>query len=83
MRRLWRLLGWFLAVDAMITIFGPATAPLLLFLAADSIVGLLIIRCCIEMQAATMAVPDGGMPRLPLSRRLATILQQDGPRSDC
>jgi hypothetical protein len=83
LRRLWRLLGWFLAVDAVITVFGPATAPLLLFLAADSIVGLLIIRGCTEVQAATMAVPDDGMPLLPLSRRLATILHQDGPRSDC
>jgi hypothetical protein len=83
LRRLWRLLGWFLAVEAMITVFGPATAPLLLFLAADSIVGLLIIRCCTETQAVTMAVPDGGMPLLPLSRRLAPILRQDGPRSDC
>jgi hypothetical protein len=83
LRRLRRLLGWFLAVDAMITVFGPATAPLLLFLAADSIVGLVIIRGCTEMQAATMVVPDSGMPLLPLSRRLATMLQQDGPRSDC
>jgi hypothetical protein len=83
LRRLWSLVGWFLAVDTMITVFGPATAPLLLFLAADSIVGLVIIRCCTEMQATTMAVPDGGMPPLPLSRRLATMLQQDSPRSDC
>ncbi len=56
MRRLWRLLGWFVVVDALITIFGVTTAPLLLSLAADSVVGLLIIRSCMEMREA-MARP--------------------------
>ena len=59
MRRFWRLLGWFVVVDALITIFGVTTAPLLLSLVADSVVGLLIIRSCMEMRAA-MASP--GMP---------------------
>jgi hypothetical protein len=81
--RLWWLLGWFLAVDALITIFGPATAPLLLFLAVDSVVGVLIIRGCKEMQTPPLAATDDEMPLLPLSRRLAAILQQDGFGSDC
>ncbi len=61
MRRFWRLLGWFVVVDALITIFGVTTAPLLLSLAADSVVGLLIIRSCMEMRAAMASpgVPDG------------------------
>ncbi len=61
MRRLWRLLGWFVVVDALITIFGVTTAPLLLSLAADGVVGLLIIRSCMEMRAAMASpgVPDG------------------------
>lgn len=44
MRRLARLLGWFVVVDTLITIFGVITAPLLLFLAADTAVGWLVIR---------------------------------------
>ena len=52
MQRLCRFLGWFVVVDVLITMFGTTTAPVLLSLAADSIVGWLIIRSCIEMRAA-------------------------------
>lgn len=48
MRRLWRLFGWFIVVDLLITIFGATTAPLLVLLALDAAVGLLVIRICIE-----------------------------------
>lgn len=52
MRRFGRLLGWFVAVDALITIFGDATGPLLLAFAADGLIGLLIIRSYMEERAA-------------------------------
>ena len=42
--RVWRFLVWFVVVSALITIFGVMTAPLLLVLIADMIVGTLIIR---------------------------------------
>ena len=51
MRRFWRLFGWFVVVDALITVFGVITAPLLLSLALDAAVGLLVIRSCMEMRA--------------------------------
>ena len=51
MRRLWRLFGWFVVVDGLITVFGVITAPLLLSLALDAAVGLLVIRSCIELRA--------------------------------
>jgi hypothetical protein len=51
LRRLWRLFGWFVVVDALITVFGVITAPLLLCLALDAAVGLLVIRSCMEMRA--------------------------------
>ena len=38
MRRLWSVLGWFVVVDALITMFGVTTAPLLLAFAADIVV---------------------------------------------
>ncbi len=50
MRQLWRLFGWFVVVDALITVFGVITAPLLLSLALDAAVGLLVIRSCMEMR---------------------------------
>jgi hypothetical protein len=59
LRRLRRLLGWFIVVDALITIFGVTTAPLLLSLAADSVVGLLIIRSFMEMRAARLVAQAG------------------------
>jgi hypothetical protein len=43
LRRLGRLLGWFVVINALITIFGVTTAPLLLFLVADAAVGWLVI----------------------------------------
>ena len=70
MRRLWRLFGWFVVVDALITVFGVSTAPLLLSIALDAAVGLLVIRSCMEMHArfsvplATAAIPgdpEGGV----------------------
>jgi hypothetical protein len=51
LRRLWRLFGWFVVVDALITTFGVTTAPLLLSLALDAAVGLLVIRSWMEMRA--------------------------------
>jgi hypothetical protein len=51
LRRLWRLFGWFVVVDALITVFGVSAAPLLLSLALDAAVGLLVIRSCMEMRA--------------------------------
>jgi hypothetical protein len=49
-RRLSRLFGWFVVVDALITVFGVITAPLLLSLALDAAVGLLVVRSCMEMR---------------------------------
>ncbi len=69
MRRVWRLFGWFVVVDALITVFGVSTAPLLLSMALDAAVGLLVIRSYMEMRArfsvafATAAIPgdpEGG-----------------------
>ena len=69
MRRLWRLFGWFVVVDALITVFGVSTAPLLLSLALDFVVGLLVISSCMEMRvrlsvafatAAESAHSEGG-----------------------
>jgi len=78
LRRLWRLLGWFVVVDALITIFGVTTAPLLLSLAADSVVGLLIIRSSMEMRAAMArtGVPDGITGR-PAHRKALPLLIMD------
>jgi hypothetical protein len=44
LRRLWSLFGWFVVVDALITVFGVTTAPLLLSLALDVMIILLAIR---------------------------------------
>jgi hypothetical protein len=57
-------------VDALITVFGVSTAPLLLSIALDAAVGLLVIRSVMEMGArfsvalATAAIPgdrEGGI----------------------
>ena len=70
MRRLWRLLGWFVVVNALIMVFGVITAPLLLSLALDAAVGLLVIRSYMEMRArfsvalaaaARPGYPEGGV----------------------
>ena len=50
MRQLCRLFGWFVVVDALITVFGLITAPLLLSLALDALVALLVIRSCMGMR---------------------------------
>jgi hypothetical protein len=63
LRRLWRFLGWFVVVNALITIFGVTTAPLLLAFAADAVVGLLIIRSCFEMRDALPVVNSGAYYR--------------------
>ena len=69
MRRLWRLFGWFVVVDTLITVFGVSTAPLLLSMALDVAVGLLVIRSYMEMRArfsvafaaaAKSGYPEGG-----------------------
>jgi hypothetical protein len=69
LRRFWRLFGWFVVVDALITLFGVSTAPLLLSLALDAAVALLVIRSCMEMRArffvrfataAKSGYPEGG-----------------------
>ncbi len=44
MRRLARLISWVLLVNALIAMFGPLTAPLLLVVAADVAVGALVLR---------------------------------------
>jgi hypothetical protein len=54
-RRLWHLFGWFVVVNALITVFGVITAPLLLSLALDAAVGLLVIRSCMEMRGRFFA----------------------------
>jgi hypothetical protein len=53
--RVSRFLAWFVVVDALITMFGVMTAPLLLILIVDSIVGTLIIRDCLALRPATAA----------------------------
>jgi len=69
LRRLWGLFGWFVVVDALITVFGVSGVPLLLSLALDFAVGLLVIRSCMEMRvrfsaafatAAESACSEGG-----------------------
>jgi hypothetical protein len=47
-----RLLTWFIVVNALITIFGVMSAPLLLILIADAIVGILIVRDCLALRTA-------------------------------
>ena len=50
MRRLARLFGWFVVIDALITTFGVTTAPLVLFLAVDIAVVWLLIRSCLAQR---------------------------------
>ena len=66
MRRLWCLLGWFVVVDALITVFGVSTAPLLLSMALDAAVGLLVVRSYMEMRARfSVALPTAAIPGYP------------------
>ena len=63
MRRLWRLVGWFVVVDALITVFGVTTAPLLLCAALDIAAVLLVIRSIMEMRAGlTFALATAAKP---------------------
>ena len=55
MRRLWRIAGWFVIIDALITAFGVTTAPLLLLIALDIAAGLLVFRAYVEMRAGLPA----------------------------
>ena len=50
MRRLAHLLGWFVGVDGLITIFGLTTAPVLILLAADAAICVLLIRSCLALR---------------------------------
>jgi hypothetical protein len=50
LRRLGYVLGWFVVVDALITMFGASTAPLLVFLAADTAVAVLLFRSCLALR---------------------------------
>jgi hypothetical protein len=69
LRRVGRLVGWFIVVDVLITLGGEALAPLLLCLAADGLVGLLIMRSCMEMRAAMVAAPARKEPSSPMAFR--------------
>jgi uncharacterized membrane protein len=51
LRRLWRIVGWFVVINALITAFGVTTAPLLLLIALDIAAGLLVVRAYVEMRA--------------------------------
>ena len=57
-------LAWFIVIDALITVFGLMTAPLLLIVGADTVVGLRILRDYLELrrrgwQAAGMKTDAG------------------------
>jgi uncharacterized membrane protein len=55
LRRLWRIVGWFVVINALITAFGVTTAPLLLLIALDIAAGLLVVRAYVEMRAGLPA----------------------------
>ena len=67
MRRLWRIVGWFIVIDALMTAFGVTTAPLLLLVALDIAAGLLAVRAYLEMREA-----------LPVTLRAAGPGYQEG-----
>jgi len=50
LRRLWRLFGWFVVVEILITAFGVTTAPLLVLLSLDTAIGLIVVRNLMEMR---------------------------------
>lgn len=60
MQSFWRLLGWLVVVEALITIFGVTTGPLMLALAADVAVGLLIVRSCLDIRDSLPVSPSAG-----------------------
>jgi hypothetical protein len=49
------VLAWSILVTALMTIFGVISAPLLLILIADTIVGILIVRDCLALGSAATA----------------------------
>ena len=54
-----RFFAWFIVVDALITIFGVMSAPLLLILIADAIVGILIVRGCLALRTGAAVHNQG------------------------
>jgi len=66
LRRLWRLFGWLVVVEVLITIFGVTTAPLLAVLALDAAIGLIVVRSFVEtrpgMRFAVFAARSGWRP---------------------
>jgi hypothetical protein len=77
-----RLLGWFVIVDALITIFGEATGPLLLCFAADGAIGLLIIRSYMETRAVINLAPAASKPPASRLLRATAVAQQHCPPGD-
>lgn len=65
MQRPGRFFAWSLAAYALIAVFGETAGPLLIVLAADGAVGWLIIRNCMEMRAARMALDPRKTPWAP------------------
>ena len=51
MRAIGRFLGWFVVVSVPVGLYGEAIVPLLLILAADVVVGHLILRTLSENRA--------------------------------
>ena len=76
MRRFGRLLGWFVIVDLLITIFGEATGRLLLAFAADGAIGLLIIRSYMETRAVIDLAPTASKPLAGRLLRVTAAPQQ-------
>jgi hypothetical protein len=70
LRRLWRLCGWFVVVEALITVFGVSTIPLLLSIALDAAVGLLVIRSYGDACSGLRRLCAGRQFRLSGRRRL-------------
>jgi hypothetical protein len=52
-------LAWSVVVNALMTTFGVISAPLLLILVADTIVGVLIVRDCLALRHAAGAHNQG------------------------
>jgi len=50
---------WFVSVEILMTIFGVTTAPVLLSLAADIIVGLMVVGDLIDIRTSVSADESG------------------------
>ena len=59
MQLVWGLLVWFVSVEILMTIFGVTTAPVLLSLAADIIVGLMVVGDLIDIRTSVSADESG------------------------